>query len=130
MLIWLQRYGKAVAMVALAVALVVALHITAQDSARNAANQIVASQRDSCHSGNKFRSQVNLNTAYANRERQVVIDFLDNAATARLANYNATHLLADLTASQQYADEAAVVRATVHSIHVPLRDCAKAYPKQ
>lgn len=130
----LRRHAKAIAFIVLAVALVIVLHWEAQSSAhsaaRNAANQIVASQRASCRAGNDLRRQLNLNIQNADAQRHVVISFLENASTARMANYTSSHLPADLTAAKQYAAEGEILENERRNILVPIRACAKVYPKQ
>jgi hypothetical protein len=122
------------AFIILAVVTVLAINASARHVARAtasaAAGTLYQGQLASCERNDRLRVQINKRFVQnASKGEQVLVTFLDNAASARLANYNATHLAADKAAADEYARLADIARATVRYEPLQLINCKKVISK-
>lgn len=123
-----SHWARAAAYLLLTVVLLLAVSLAQQHAVDTAASALVKSQRAGCVRGNAFRKAVNSPIENAVIQQRVLYDFLSNAAVARRANFDSTHLETDRIASQQYRRLADRVREQVRFIPIQLTDCDAAYP--
>lgn len=125
---WVRKRAALLAFVLLAVFSGVAINISAQNTARADALVVWRAQIKSCYRGNTLRREINRRVSAFDAERNVVIDFLEGAATARSASFKATHQKSDHVAAVKYAKDAGKLRK-VHYGFSPIVNCAVAIPK-
>lgn len=98
-----RKHGQLIAFCCLALFGGIAIDQSAHSTAKQSAGVIYQSQLASCIRGNALRVEINSRVDTFNIEKSIVISFLTQAETARLANYKETHQPSDLEAAHGYA---------------------------
>jgi Skp family chaperone for outer membrane proteins len=111
---WLFKHRAMVAFIALAIATIIALNSSAKHTAQSAARINYQSAVASCHRGNTLRVSINSDLNQAARTEALMVRFMTDAAGARKATYESTHLPADGRAYHQYATLATHARRRIH----------------
>lgn len=119
---WLHGHRTSVAWVILGIAVAAAISLSANHIAKQAAFTNYRSEIASCKRGNLTRHLIDTNITASVNTQVTLRSLLDDAATAREANFAATHLKADQVAAQRYS-HLYTLEGSVNYKYLPIINC-------
>lgn len=125
---WLHKRRSSIAWIVLGIAVAGAISISAAHIAKQAAFTNYRSEIASCQRGNRTRHLIDTNITASVNTQVTLRALLNDAATAREANYAATHLKSDRLAALRY-NSLYTLEGDVNYRYLPIINCRKVIEK-